>query len=212
MELKTLVTTFRIVRIGHSRVTSGQIDQGRALCRWNNETVWLPGYECQMGQNAEQHSRQKLLAASAAISPLTNGVTVDKIWSPAKECQVLGSGGGDLSRIETTMSPITSHPTKPKHNPVCLDQAYRCCCAFQILRLSACVTHTDTSALSADRLVYARRDNFKPNFIGSDVFPVANPRIQRAMSAAIKFLREADAVGCQGNTCVLVCLCIYMPG
>ena len=190
-----------------------QEDQIAAIandCGVWKKKVWLPGYECQMGQDAEQHSRQKLMAASLVISSLTNGVTVDKIWSPAKECQVLRSGG-DLSKIKPDLSPIISHPTEPKHKPVCFDQAYRCCCAFQILRLSACVAHTDTSALSADRLVYARRDNFKPNFIGADVFPVANPRIQRAMSAAIKFLREADAVGCQGNTCVFVCLC-HMPG
>ena len=55
-----------------------------------------------------------------------------------------------------------------------------------------CVAHTDTSSIPESQLVYARRDNFEPNFIGSDTFPVANIRIQRAMRATIEFLREAD--------------------
>ena len=93
MEIEKLVATFRIVReISHDRcITSVHEDGCHELLDEfdivDEQAVWLPGYECQMSQDAEKHSRQKLMAATSALSSLSIGVTVDTILSPARECQ-----------------------------------------------------------------------------------------------------------------------------
>lgn len=93
MEIEKLVATFRIVRnISHDQYITPVLPDGAH--EMSNEpgiagekVFWLPGYECQMGQNAEKHSRQKLIATSSALSSLLIGVTIDSVFSPSRECQ-----------------------------------------------------------------------------------------------------------------------------
>ena len=93
MEIEKLVATFRIVRnISHDQcITSAHLAEAVEMLHGpgiaDEEAFWLPGYECQMGQDAEKHSRQKLMATSSALSSLLDGVPIDAILSPSRECQ-----------------------------------------------------------------------------------------------------------------------------
>ena len=113
---------------------------------------------------------------------------------PGYECQLgecgvahsaaklAAAAAGLASAADVPPSVVTALPCTSHDETV----GYRSTCGFQVLR--------GEGVDGAVRHVYAMRNNYRPELIESDVFPVAVPRIQAAMAALLRVL-DADANG-----------------
>jgi tRNA (uracil-5-)-methyltransferase len=124
----------------------------------------LPGYECQLGGDAVLHSKTKLEQSALELRALRS----------------------DLYDPEVVIEQI-----------VCTEEeslTYRCEVGFQFVRTTDLDEHGLPNYTPDVKLSYAMRNNYKPDPLVTDHFPIANERIQTAMVKVLAFLNSKTSI------------------
>jgi len=131
----------------------------------NGNGIFLPGYDAQLSTSGVSHSISKIEKASTELLR-------------ACAAAFLQGHHSDDNDDDHSLLAIEKMPCNGESE----SRDYRCSCSFQILRED----EDDDGSL----LLYAMRQNARAEPLNASYFPIALPRIQRAMSQLLHLLNS----------------------